>query len=87
MVFSTMSEAGRVALSRSMSSKSFTRQPRTLWRRRRTRFETHNIKRRDYHTETAQRLSVKTNLKLAKLWLDRKEYDRLSKVEFPVLMG
>jgi len=28
----------------------------------------------------SQRLSVKTNLKLAKLWLDRKEYGRLSKV-------
>ncbi|VDB86932.1 unnamed protein product [Peniophora sp. CBMAI 1063] len=27
-----------------------------------------------------ERLSVKTNLKLAKLWLDRKEYDRLSKL-------
>lgn len=27
-----------------------------------------------------KRLSVKTNLKLAKLWLDRKEYARLSKV-------
>lgn len=27
-----------------------------------------------------QRLSVKTNLKLAKLWLDRKEYARLNKV-------
>ena len=27
-----------------------------------------------------QRLSVKTNLKLAKLWLDRKEYGRLTKV-------
>lgn len=26
-----------------------------------------------------ERLSVKTNLKLAKLWLDRKEFDRLSK--------
>jgi hypothetical protein len=26
-----------------------------------------------------KRLSVKTNLKLAKLWLDRKEYARLSK--------
>jgi COP9 signalosome complex subunit 2 len=25
---------------------------------------------------------VKTNLKLAKLWLDRKEYSRLSKVHF-----
>lgn len=31
-------------------------------------------------TVVGQRLSVKTNLKLAKLWLDRKEYDRLSKV-------
>jgi COP9 signalosome complex subunit 2 len=29
-----------------------------------------------------KRLSVKTNLKLAKLWLDRKEYVRLSKVCF-----
>lgn len=28
----------------------------------------------------SQRLSVKTNLKLAKLWLDRKEYTRLAKV-------
>jgi COP9 signalosome complex subunit 2 len=27
-----------------------------------------------------ERLWVKTNLKLAKLWLDRKEYGRLSKV-------
>ena len=27
-----------------------------------------------------ERLSAKTNLKLAKLWLDRKEYARLSKV-------
>lgn len=27
-----------------------------------------------------QRLSVKTNLKLAKLWLDRGEYDRLKRV-------
>lgn len=27
-----------------------------------------------------QRLSAKTNLKLAKLWLDRKEYGRLSAV-------
>lgn len=27
-----------------------------------------------------QRLSMKTNLKLAKLWLDRKEYDRLATV-------
>ncbi len=27
-----------------------------------------------------QRLSAKTNLKLAKLWLDRKEYNRLSRV-------
>lgn len=27
-----------------------------------------------------ERLSVKTNLKLAKLWLDRKEYTRLAKV-------
>jgi len=28
----------------------------------------------------SKRLSVKTNLKLAKLWLDRKEYVRLSEV-------
>lgn len=27
-----------------------------------------------------QRLSLKTNLKLAKLWLDRREYSRLAKV-------
>ena len=27
-----------------------------------------------------QRLSIKTNLKLAKLWLDRKEYPRLNKI-------
>jgi len=27
-----------------------------------------------------ERLSVKTNLKLAKLWLDRQEYTRLAKV-------
>lgn len=33
-----------------------------------------------YLIGSSQRLSVKTNLKLAKLWLDRKEYDRLSKV-------
>lgn len=34
------------------------------------------------HTDSlpSQRLSVKTNLKLAKLWLDRKEYTRLAKV-------
>lgn len=32
--------------------------------------------------EALQRLSAKTNLKLAKLWLDRKEYTRLSKVCF-----
>jgi len=31
-------------------------------------------------SDTPQRLSAKTNLKLAKLWLDRKEYGRLSKV-------
>jgi COP9 signalosome complex subunit 2 len=31
----------------------------------------------------SQRLSAKTNLKLAKLWLDRKEYSRLSKVCSP----
>ena len=29
-----------------------------------------------------QRLSAKTNLNLAKLWLDRKEYGRLAKVRF-----
>jgi COP9 signalosome complex subunit 2 len=28
----------------------------------------------------SKRLSLKTNLKLAKLWLDRKEFTRLSKV-------
>lgn len=28
----------------------------------------------------SQRLSAKTNLKLAKLWLDRKEYGRLARV-------
>ena len=31
-----------------------------------------------------QRLLVKTNLKLAKLWLDRKEYARLAKVYCPL---
>ena len=31
-------------------------------------------------TGSLQRLSAKTNLKLAKLWLDRKEYGRLSKL-------
>jgi COP9 signalosome complex subunit 2 len=31
-------------------------------------------------TCSIQRLSAKTNLKLAKLWLDRKEYTRLSRV-------
>lgn len=33
-----------------------------------------------------QRLSTKSNLKLAKLWLDRKEYDRLQPV-CPVLLS
>ena len=34
-----------------------------------------------WHAElSTQRLSAKTNLKLAKLWLDRKEYSRLQKV-------
>jgi hypothetical protein len=34
-----------------------------------------------------QRLSVKTNLKLAKLWLDRKEYGRLSRVAHSAIQG
>ena len=33
-----------------------------------------------------QRLSVKTNLKLAKLWLDRKEYSRLAKAGLLILL-
>ena len=32
-----------------------------------------------------KRLSAKTNLKLAKLWLDRGEYTRLSRVGSPYL--
>lgn len=35
---------------------------------------------RYFLTQHTQRLSAKTNLKLAKLWLDRKEYGRLSRV-------
>ena len=34
-------------------------------------------------TVPSQRLSTKSNLKLAKLWLDRKEYDRLQPVSWP----
>lgn len=33
-----------------------------------------------------QRLSTKTNLKLAKLWLDKKEYGRLTKVSLYLLL-